>query len=306
MNYFNRIVHNTVGPVYPSIRPAVNPESIPETPVALGEKLVPPSVKAGKIIDHASKTPIPFGGSATIKNNKAPPSYVSPATDERQMAVKGDVLPNESQSSPSADHLLSSDPPSQESKRIQSTTPIEDPLSKEHELLPVKNSDVGDNAMPVVDDIVAEKRVKTGRLGLDGESVAHMEVDEDSPEPSLLNEPQILEGKEKTNDKLSDVQHKPQRASIAPRQASSLLTGPKADLLQEDMEQAYPSQLTTRLSKTRYSEATNQSEETVVMINIGRIDVNAEVPAKPALKNKFSPVLSLADYLKQRSEGKIG
>jgi hypothetical protein len=48
-----------------------------------------------------------------------------------------------------------------------------------------------------------------------------------------------------------------------------------------------------------------QPEETVVTINIGRIEVRAEMPAKPARapKRRFSPSLSLADYLKHRSEG---
>ena len=41
------------------------------------------------------------------------------------------------------------------------------------------------------------------------------------------------------------------------------------------------------------------------MINIGRIEVKAEAPAKPALRVKFAPTLSLADYLKQRSEEKL-
>jgi hypothetical protein len=56
----------------------------------------------------------------------------------------------------------------------------------------------------------------------------------------------------------------------------------------------------------RYSAPTHQPEETVVMINIGRIEIKAEPASKPAPRLKFSPALSLADYLKQRSEGKIG
>jgi hypothetical protein len=51
-----------------------------------------------------------------------------------------------------------------------------------------------------------------------------------------------------------------------------------------------------------------QSEETVVTINIGQIEVRAEKPAEPPERPryKFTPALSLTDYLRQRSEGKIG
>lgn len=59
--------------------------------------------------------------------------------------------------------------------------------------------------------------------------------------------------------------------------------------------------------RTRYSPPpVRQSEETIVTINIGRIEVRAEPPAKPARvpRRRFTPALSLADYLKQRSEGK--
>jgi hypothetical protein len=59
-----------------------------------------------------------------------------------------------------------------------------------------------------------------------------------------------------------------------------------------------------------YDPATFSSqEETVVTINIGRIEVRVEPQQLEPVKrqrNKFSPALSLADYLKQRSEGKIG
>ncbi len=300
MNYFRRIIHKTIGSVQPSVSPAVIPESMNESPVALasGKQAAPP-IPAGKNIAPASETLVPYAASDPIKNSKAL-SHVLPAADEAETVVESGVLPKESQVLPSQANLLPSDDPLEKSTRIQ-PSPIEPP-SKEQESLRVKNSDDADDAKPMMG--VAEKRV-IKQIGLDEESAALMKTNEDSSEPSLLYEPQLIGGKDKANDK-SDVEPWLHLDSIAPKQGTTLLTGKKADLLQENRQDAHPTLLPAAPGRTRYSGTANQSDETVVMINIGRIEVKAEMPAKPALRYKFSPALSLADYLKQRSEGKIG
>jgi hypothetical protein len=215
---------------------------------------------------------------------------------------------------------------------LEKSTPLQpepiEPPSKEPELFSVNNSD---DAYEKPRPAVAEQSVVKPRSHSE-ESTAQMEENETPPEPSPLDEPQFLGGKEsKSNDKL-DVESLPQEDSIAPRQAVPS-TSPNADLLRENRQDTYspleptspsktleptspsktleptsPSKTLepTSPSKMRYSAPSNQPEETVVMINIGRIEIKAEAPAKPPLRHKFSPALSLADYLKQRSEGKIG
>jgi hypothetical protein len=307
MNYFGRIIHKTIGPVQHSVRPAVTPESIPETPHALAAKQDMPAGKNtiapanGNLIPHAT----PHATSAPIENSMAPSSHVTPAAaaPEAVATVEGGILPKEPQALLSPANLVSSDRPLEKSTSVR-PAPIEAP-SKEPESFSVKNSDDAD-AKPRL-AVVEQRVVKQASLGEES-AAAHMEEDnETSPELSLLDEPQILGGKEKTNDKLADVESWPQGDSIAHKQAMPV-TSPKADLLHENMQDASYSILapTAPSKTTRYSALTSQPEETVVMINIGRIEVKAEVPAKPTLRPKFSPALSLADYLKQRSEGKIG
>jgi hypothetical protein len=82
------------------------------------------------------------------------------------------------------------------------------------------------------------------------------------------------------------------------------VAGPKAGY---DAQQKYPSLLPAEPIRTKYLSNISPPEETTVTINIGRIEVKAEPPAEPKrTKQKFSPALSLADYLKMRSEGRIG
>jgi hypothetical protein len=319
MNYFRRIIHKTIGPVQHSLRPGVTPESIPETPHALAAKQ---DMLAGKNnIAPANGNFTPHATSAPIENSKELPSHVKRATaaaaaGEAEKTVEaGGILPIEPQALPSPANLVSSDRPLEKSTPLIRPAPLEAP-SKESESLSVKNSD----AKPLL--AAAEQRaVKPGDFS--EESSAHREGNETPPELSLLDKSQFLGDKEKkSNDKL-DVEALPQRDSIAPRQAMTI-TSPKADLLHESRQDAYSALEPTSPSKTleptspsktleptspskmRYSAPTHQPEETVVMINIGRIEIKAEPASKPAPRLKFSPALSLADYLKQRSEGKIG
>ena len=311
MNYFRRIIHKTIGPVQHSLRPGVTPESIPETPHALAAKQ---DMLAGKNnIAPANGNFTPHATSAPIENSKELPSHVKRATAAAGEAEKtveaGGILPIEPQALPSPANLVSSDRPLEKSTPLIRPAPLEAP-SKESESLSVKNSDDA-YAKPLL--AAAEQRaVKPGDFS--EESSAHREGNETPPELSLLDKSQFLGDKEKkSNDKL-DVEALPQRDSIAPRQAMTI-TSPKADLLHESRQDAYSALEPTSPSKTleptspskmRYSAPTHQPEETVVMINIGRIEIKAEPASKPAPRLKFSPALSLADYLKQRSEGKIG
>jgi hypothetical protein len=334
MNYFRRIIHKTIGPVQHSLRPGVTPESIPEIPPALAAKQDMP---AGKNIAPANGNFTPQATSAPIENSKELPSHVMPpaspaaavaaaAAGEAEETVEGSILPIEPQALPSPANLVSSDRPLKKSPSHR-PAPLE-ATSKEPELFSVKNSDDA-YAKPRL--AVSEHPIKKPG-GLTEESTAYIEENENPPELSLLDKPQFLGGKEnKSNDKL-DVESLPQLDSIASKQAMPI-TSPKADLLHENRQGAYSTLEPTSPSKTleptspsktleptspsktleptspskmKYSAPTNQPEETVVMINIGRIEIKAEAPAKPALRLKFSPALSLADYLKQRSEGKIG
>jgi hypothetical protein len=334
MNYFRRIIHKTIGPVHHSLRPGVTPESIPETPHALAAKQDTP---AGKNIVPANGNFTPHARSAPIENNKEAPSHVksAAAAGEAEENVEAGLLPKEPQPLPSPANLVSSNRPLEKSTPLQ-PEPIEPP-SKEPELFSVNNSD---DAYEKPRPAVAEQSVVKPRSHSE-ESTAQMEENETPPEPSPLDEPQFLGGKEsKSNDKL-DVESLPQEDSIAPRQAVPS-TSPNADLLRENRQDTYspleptspsktleptspsktleptspsktleptsPSKTLepTSPSKMRYSAPTHQPEETVVMINIGRIEIKAEPASKPAPRLKFSPALSLADYLKQRSEGKIG
>ncbi|MCL4436307.1 MAG: hypothetical protein M1503_02950 [Thaumarchaeota archaeon] len=61
------------------------------------------------------------------------------------------------------------------------------------------------------------------------------------------------------------------------------------------------------IHETRY-QAVQEPSETVVTINIGRIEVRSITPTSPVTESKaeFSPPLTLSDYLKRRAEGKRG
>jgi hypothetical protein len=82
---------------------------------------------------------------------------------------------------------------------------------------------------------------------------------------------------------------------IKQSQEGSLLLSPVSP------EIYHPMQVTRQRQNLETSQ--RYSEQPSVTINIGRIDVRATIPQKPSTKTqKFSPSLSLEDYLKQRSE----
>jgi hypothetical protein len=276
-----------------------------------GKKNIAPA--NGNFTPHATYAP--------MENSKQQLHDIIPAeaAGEAEVTVEsGGILPKDPKALPSPGNLVPSDRPLEKSMPLLRPAPLEAP-SKEPELLSLKNSD---DAYEKPRLAVAEQPVvKPGGVG--EESAAPLEENETPPELSLLDELPFLEGKEnKSNDKL-DVESLPQRESLAPRQVTPI-TSPKPDLPNENRKDAYSDLERTSPNKTleptspnktleptspnnmKYSSRANQPEDTVVMINIGRIEVKAEAPATPALRVKFSPALSLADYLKQRSEGKIG
>jgi hypothetical protein len=72
-------------------------------------------------------------------------------------------------------------------------------------------------------------------------------------------------------------------------------------------EDEYHPLLTTTV-ETNDSVSGTKTDEPMVTINIGRIEVRTDSSTAPAQipRHKFAPTLTLADYLKQRSEGRIG
>lgn len=293
MSYFRRIIDRTLGPVPHSIRPAVTPASIYESSSSVAAKQSKPTIPV-----HKSTAP--------VSKESALDQHLTPVTEDAK-TVKSSISPEGPQVLPAPAIKSSFDRSSDKASAGQSAL-IEIP-NKESELPPVKNS--GDAAtwpeLAPAEQPVAREVTMNVQESAEGTKEELPAANEEPPKPVLLDESQLLVGKANANDKLPLEETGPESLhAMAPPQGGVPAVDLKANLSYGRRQDASPALMPAAPGKTRYPAPANQSEETVVTINIGRIEVKAEMPAKSAPRHRFSPALSLSDYLKQRSEGKMG
>jgi hypothetical protein len=309
MSYFRRIIDRTLGPPLPHVRPALTPDSILENP-AIEAKSTPTSRE--RKITRPGKEANPSLAAVDAKDDEA---RKVPGAPERLPQYPKETLLSAAadETMPKPESHLDIAPVIPSASVKESTPPrsYEQKVPAPHASKDAPAAEAGPETEIRIDKVLEPAR----RQPPSSEGAVRMQEPDMSAKPTraTAGEPpgrtfselaRSIVGKEKIHDTLPEPELEPLRAS-----ALSEKYTPDAGAKTSSDGQQERTVLAPAGSKgTKYSVHAQQPEETVVTINIGRIEVRAESPAEPAPvpRRRFSPSLSLADYLKQRSEVKAG
>ena len=292
MSYFRRIIDRTLGPIQPSVRPALTPDSIPESPVetklslASQKRKDAPSQKDVKgalaAMPASVKADLPKDGTNEIETNTEPEKPQESHVEVLQIIEAQKPLRPADTSSNTSDISVTKQPVSPARPREQEASTVQAMINASANRPGIESGPATE--IRVHDDIKIAQSVRPV-LSDSFKPVAGKEIREIQPAPG--QPPTYLK-------------------EVAPLQDVASFTGSRTG---NDDQQKYPLLVPTAPIGVKYASNISPPEETVVTINIGRIEVRTEPPpAEPAKRptHKFSPTLSLADYLKLRAEGKIG
>lgn len=265
MSYFSQIIDRTLSSGHQLVRPAVTPDSIPESPV---------NAKGDRTNKVRRYTP-------SENNVKGPPISA--------IAVEG-------KEDSSQNHATGIELKGQEEKGQASHREIT--LAAEPQTLVGPANSREDDSDSIPRQPPEPKRVQERQeLSIAEMESKNLQIDRVGAETGPVAEISEIQYESEKPSKFTQVQ-KPHENDMP---LTHLKTG-------NDDQQRHPPLVPANTDTTRFSFPVRETEETVVTINIGRIEVMAEQQSEPARRprQKFSPSLSLADYLKQRSEGKMG
>lgn len=316
MSYFRHVIDRTLGSAPHPMRPAVTPDSIPES-LAVEAKNSPASRQ--RKVDRQEKE---ADSHATAGNARKDDPHKDEGARIRVSGAPERHQEHPAKVPPSAATDAVAPKPERPSDRGQVAPSI--PVAKEPAPLPSPEQE--NPALQPAKDISAAEAEPGTKVRVDkvlqlapgqppsGETAVRMQEPDPSAEPAraAAEEPpgQALSGSAKSladEEKMQETMPKPEprleslRASVLQKNYTfdaGAKTSPAG-------RQEHPSLAPAGSGKTKYSAHAPQPEEIVVTINIGRIEVRAESQAEPVRipRRRFSPPLSLADYLKQRSEG---
>ena len=297
MRYFEHIIDRTLGSAPYPVRPAVTPDSIPESlameaksaPASDGHKVAQPGKQAKDPAEPAmagnSRRGNLHKGDAARKVSGAPPRQERPPDTVQDFPV----VPGIKESQPSGPEIQKALAPPAAKDVFAVNTAESEPATER----------VGKVLEPAPERLPAEKAV-TGMQEPDARATDEEPVKQTFSQP--VESP--ADKKEKTYALLPEPEPElePSRLS-APQENYAHDAGTKTA---SGTQPENPSIVPAASGIWKYPTHALQPEETVVTINIGRIEVRAEQPAEPARvpRRRFSPSLSLTDYLKHRSEGK--
>jgi hypothetical protein len=282
MSYFKKIVDRTLNTDSGSLRPAITPDSIPE--------LLETNAQHGK---PARKIKAPSAPNASDEKQQ-PPADLPPRSGPEAKTLSEEDRPQE--------HAIDTTKAPEKNQ-----TDAQGPASLEHK----KTAQVTPE-MPQTDSVPLILNPRVAKSAPEDAKVP-------APRPDMIFDSERTEMLAKESLIISTDKEKPDIATpAAPRAAMKVGQAGNAfqikrqerrDLATKDspVPERYPHvRPAMRESADKYVSATPQPEETMVTINIGRIEVRAVTSGEPkSLPHKeFSPPLSLAEYLKQRTEGK--
>lgn len=309
MSYFSRLVERTLGEDTAQVRPAIAPESIPETFQAKNRSedkkvrspTVPPKA-AGKIVPadnipekhvqavepHAAggrtHTQIPAVDSGDaekhydISHVSQAPAALRNKEQGRPESPADEKLPLDRRSDPEQEDLLAEmiPPEIRAAAEQDSPEPSNNPVQKN---IQTPEQATADSALP--DN--PEKRRSGNRKHKElviASAIEHTR--EYSQEPASKMPPE----------KTSQAIHPPQ----APRKPDTRVQSsyPQYTQVRPTSRQGVPA--------PTYAPA-RQPQETVVTVSIGRVEVKAIAPKEPLPRSEFTPPLSLSEYLKRRNQG---
>jgi hypothetical protein len=329
MSYFRRIIDRTLGPIQPSVRPALTPDSIPESPA---ETKLSPASKKRK--DGPSEMDVKGALAAMSASVKV--DLPKEDTNEIETNTEPEKKPRESHVG--ALHIIEAQeplPPADTSSNTQDISvtkqqqPVSPKLPPEQEEGSIVQAMINATAkrpdtesrpateIRVHDDIInVAQSVRPISSGDSFKPVAGKEI---RVHDDIINVAQSVRpissgdsfkpvaGKEIREIQSLPEQHPAYLKEVALSQ--DVVVSSKGSRTGNDEQKKYRLHAPTAPIGAKYTSNISSLEEAGVTINIGRIEVKTEpAPAEPEKRpmHKFSPTLSLADYLKLRSEGKIG
>jgi hypothetical protein len=308
MNYFRRVIDRTLGPRH-EVKPASTPDSIRENESIEGkgsqtkreQKIVQSIKEPNSPVSAANprKVDLLKDDGSRIKVSNVPEKHQE---DSKEMPL-----------SPYANEIMPSisDPPD-----IVQDRSI--PVTKESR--PPHWQEQKATVSPVSAEVFTAEAEFETKIGIDkvlqharrqppsSETDLRIQESDKSAEPiravpqSLSESAASFAGDEKTDNTLPGRGLKPLHASASELSKNySLETGAE---IRPAEQQERPMLVPAGSNMMKYSADVQQPEETVVTINIGKIEVRTD-PAGDlvrAPRPTFSPSLSLTDYLKQRSK----
>lgn len=299
MSYFSRVIARTLGDAQRSVRPSVTPDSIPEkyyseTKIASTSRLKKYLLSEMKIKDSTTAASTLDAGKENM------PKHDAKKIDPIDEPIRSKESPAEVPHSESRKSLGNKD---------KVDADVSDESVTQQLSQPIYSSDQG---LPNI--VQSMKNLSISKSTFGPEPVTDIRIISDNAVISSLdNNPSAsLPGSLVTENKISEKplaseQHSDSTQDLLPfRKNASSSPSSKA---QNGGQAKYPPLVPTVSNRVRYlGNMMARSEEIVVTINIGRIEVRAEKRAEPSERPryKFTPALSLADYLRQRSERKIG
>lgn len=298
MSYFRRIIKRTVGGSPGIIKPVISPESIPEYPAGVEPK-VGSAASTRRPVPAAEKTLKAPGG---VRDNKQ-------AISEDTIVPKPEIARHDTSIEPNANQENTDKAPSLESgqeRRIASrqgrgiSAQTDNPLPAVSFLSPEKLPERGPEATLQPSNprtrVMAEYMQARAKMdhGLQAQTPEDTPKPEASPQQfSITGQPEY--GENPNQDYvLVELQSKADETRQDEPGMGAHLPGRP--------ENAHPG-FQPSIRETRYPSVARQPPETVVTVNIGRIEVRAfPQEARSKKQAEFSPPLSLEEYLKQRAK----
>ena len=293
MSYLRRIIRRTLVGNSDVIKPAITPESIPD--YFDGGKS-----KALRATSSQKIDPIPERVQEThsdVRGNKQAISEDAKASEKMEI-VERDIF-IEAKANQNVDKPLHLEPEQQKEVPAEPYKPLP-PISvsseKLHELEPettlrplnLQTSTMEDKQVSAkVGHVLPEPRSEDVPKGGESPS-AQMNLKNPQDREKPEREYPLLESQSKADETHLDVPGADAHPQI---------------MLEENRPYIKPPAFA---SNTRYTSVAQQTNETIVTVNIGRIELKALPQEAPVSQRpaEFSPPLSLEEYLKQRAKGR--
>lgn len=288
------------------VKPASTPDSIVENAVIEvkrtltnpGRKIVPPRKQPNRTasVTNDTKDSLHKNDGSGIKISGVSERHQEHSDEMPMSARANEKMPNTAHPSDMVqDRSIAAtkeSTPLQWQERKETVTPVS---------AKVFTPQVGPGTKIRIDEVIGLAR----RQAPSGEDLRIQESDKSAepirvPQQTMSESARSSADEEKTDNTLPRRRLKPLQES-AHSENYSLETGA---IIRPAEQQEWPALAPAGSSSMIHSAYVRQPEETVVTINIGRIEVRADQARDQLLapRSTFSPSLSLADYLKQRSK----
>lgn len=301
MSYFNRIAARTLGNGEQKITPAITPERISETfEIKNEQKKVPEKVKIKPIND----------GLSLSDSEEKPDININKTKSLEIQPVRSPKIYNNQKNKKNIGNPKKEIPSSKDSIKIDEEKPH-----------PASNFDVATNSKPNEDIVLRELNAQSKRLS----SSAKPLNDNNFKISSQKNLTTKNSSKKKNTDTITSesqnvfddnvmiTDHFMKNTtkefslhdSLQKNKVSHVVDNKENLSIRPDENQIkFTAVPTLKHEKTSNQEKSNTALESTVTITIGKIEVRASKQNSDKQQSKFSPPLSLTEYLKQREGNK--